>query len=230
MQANDQPDFIPLTSKHSLVLTWLLNFLGGTFLVGLCFLLSYLPFLILQRIEVVVIMSIVYYPLWFFALYRFFRYIKTKMAGAIRSISVDDQGIHFENKDGSTSTMYYSQLGPTYRSHHYDVYLKPVNKKLRLVLGLEKQEIEIVFDGTDKGSVYYITNARALRAKFIAGLVRSRPDLRIDPTVYKKFSIHPQTFAFDRKQYGKNVAVGVIILVGLLLFSVLLAFLLTVVF
>jgi len=230
MQANDQPDFIPLTSKHSLVLTWLLNFLGGAFLVGLCFLLSCLPFFISQRTEVVLITSIIYYPLWFFALYRFIRYIKTKMAGAIRSISVDEQGIHFENKDGSTTALYYSQFGPTYRSHHYEVYLKPVNKKLRLVLGLEKQEIEIVFDGTDKGSVYYITNARALRAKFIAGLVHFRPDLRIDPTVYKKFSIHPQTFAFDRKQYGKNVALGVVILVGLLLFSALLAFLLLAVF
>ncbi|MGS4344465.1 hypothetical protein ACKUSY_02470 [Myroides odoratus] len=227
MQENDQSDFLPLTAKHSLVLTWLFNFLGVACLVALFFFLACLPFLISQRMEVVVIMGLVYYPLWFFSLYRLIRYIKMKMAGAIRTISVDDQGIHFENKDGSATTLYYSELGPTYRSHHYDVYLVPVNKKLRLVVGLAHREIRVVFDGTDKGSVYYITNARALRARFIAGIVRFRPDLRIDPTVYNKFSIHPQTFGFDGKQYGKNVALGAAILASILLFSLLLAFLLT---
>lgn len=230
MQENDQPDFLPLSAKHSLVLTWLFNFFGGAFLVGLFFFLAWLPFLISKRTEVLVVMGLVYYPLWMLGLYRLIRYIKTKMAEAIRTIRVDDQGVHFDQKDGSTTTIYYSQLGPTYRSHHYDVYLKPVNKRLRLIIGLEKREIEVVFDGTDKGSVYYITNARALRARFIAGIVQFRPDLRLDPTVYNKFSIHPQTFAFDRKQYGKNVILGVAILAGLLLFTVLVVLLFTVIF
>lgn len=227
MQENVQPNFSPLTSKHSLVLTWLINIGGGALLASLFFLLACLPFLISKRMEVWVVLGLVYYPLWAFALYRFIRYIQNKMAEAIRRIRIDEQGIHFDKKNGPTNTILYSQLGPTYRSHHYDVYLKPVNKRLRLIIGLEKSEIEVVFDGTDKGSMYYITNARALRARFIAGIVRFRPDLRLDPTVYSKFSIHPQTFGFDGKQYGKNVALGAAILASILLFSLLLAFLLT---
>lgn len=227
MQENVRPTFLPLTAQHSVVLTWLLNSLGGTLLAGLFFLLACLPILVSRDSEVQIIVGLVFYPLWAFALYRFIRYIKNKMAGAIRNIRIDEQGIHFDKKKGDIVQILYRQLGRSHRSTQYDVYLVPVNKTWHLAVSVEGIETTLVFDGTDIGSVFYIKNGRALRAKFIEGIARFRPDLRIDPTVFKAFSIHPQTFGFDGKQYGKHLLQGAAMLLGLLVLGCLLTLLLT---
>lgn len=227
MKETIQLHFSPLNAKHNLVFTWLLNIFGGALLVGLFFLLACLPFLVSRRFGVLVVLGLVYYPLWAFALYRFIRYIRSKMAEAIQTIRVDDQGIHFDQKKGVTTTILYRQLGPSYGSTQYEVYLVPVNKTYHLAVGLEGIETRLVFDGTDVGSVSYIQNGRALRAKFIEGIARFRPDLTIDPAVFKEFSIHPQHFNFDGKQYGKHIVKGALILGCILAFACLLAFLIT---
>jgi len=227
MQEITSPAFSPLTSKHSVALTWLFNIFGGSMLVGLFFILAGLPFFVSKRVEVWVVIGLVYYPLYAFALFRFVCYIISKMAHAIRTIRVDDQGIHFENKKGDTTEILYRQLGPSYHSKQCDVYLMPINKTYRLAINLEGIETTLVFDGTDVGSVYTIQNGRALRAKFIEGIVYFRPDLSIDSAVFKEFSIHPQYFTFDRKQYGQHIVKGVLILLCILLLSCFLALILT---
>ncbi|WP_410881315.1 hypothetical protein [Myroides sp. DW712] len=227
MQENVRPTFLPLTSQHSVVLTWLLNSLGGILLAGLFFLLACLPFLVSRDSEVRIIVGLIFYPLWAYALYRFIRYIKNKMAGAIRNIRIDEKGIHFDKKKGNTVHIPYDLLGPSSRSTPYDVYLVPVNKTQHLAFGLQGVETTLVFDGSDIGSVSYIKNGRALRAKFIEGIARFRPDLTIDPAVFKAFSIHPQKFTFDGKQYRKHVLQGLLMLVGLLALGCLITLLLT---
>ncbi|MCO7723724.1 hypothetical protein HX045_16060 [Myroides odoratimimus] len=225
MQKNCQKEFSPLYSKDNVLLTWVFNISGGALLVSLFILLALLPLLVSTQIKTLVIIGLFYYPIWAIVLYRFYRYIKSKMAVAIRNIKIDDQGIHFSKKDGSTAEILYDQLGHSYRSEYYDVYLVPINKTWRLAVGIDGVQTEVVFDGADVGSVYQIKNARALRAKFIEGIVRFRPDLKIDPSVFKEFSIHPQDFTFDGKRYMKHIGQGVLIISGILVVSVLLGLL-----
>ncbi|WP_228412882.1 hypothetical protein [Chryseobacterium sp. G0162] len=133
---------------------------------------------------------------------------------------VDDKGIHFYKKDESIDAILYNQLGTSLRSDDYEVYLTMKRKTWILTVGINRNETKVVFDGTDIGSTHYIKNGRALRARFIEGIVRFRPDLKIDPFVFKEFSIHPEKFTFDGKRYLKHVGeaaiiAGIIVLLSL---------------
>ncbi|WP_089739325.1 hypothetical protein [Chryseobacterium jejuense] len=219
MQENFRKDFLPLASKPSWIMTWLMNIFGGAVLLIMFIVLAVFPFLVSGSIKILIVVAILYYPVWAVAMYRFFRYMRRNMAIAIKKIIVDDKGVHFYKKDGSVDDVLYSQLGPSYLSDNYEVYISTQHKTWMLAVGIDRSEIKVVFDGTHLGSMYYIKNARALRARFIEGIARFRPDLRIDPLVFEEFSIHPEKFTFDGKRYMKHVVdnavgVGVLLLIS----------------
>ena len=95
-----------------------------------------------------------------------------------------------------------------------------------ITLGVNGDTTKVLFNETDPGYSYYTKNSRALRARFIEGIVRFRPDLRIDPFVFEELSIHPEKFTFDRRQYLKHVGeaailTGIILLISLgLMFAI----------
>lgn len=219
MQENRTKQFLPLVSKPSRIMTWLINISGGALLLAMFIVLAVLPFLISDSVKILVLIAILYYPVWAVAMYRIFRYMRKNMAVAIRKIIVDDKGIHFYKKDGSIDDVLYSQLGPSYLSDDYEVYISKERKTWILTVGIDHNETQIMFDGTHLGSMYYIKNSRALRARFIEGIARFRPDLRIDPVVFEEFSIHPEKFTFDRNRYLKHIGEAVVILGIILLIS-----------
>ncbi|KZE82277.1 hypothetical protein HX017_16170 [Myroides marinus] len=227
MQENVNQNFIPLHSKNNLVITWLINILASTTLIGMFILLALLPIFIFSHTWVLIIIALAYYPILAIVAYRFFKYIKSKIAVTIKAINIDKQGVHFYKKDNSITHILYSQLEQSYLSDQYDVYLKQVNKTYHLAVRANGIETRVVFDGTDYGSMYYITNARALRARFIEGIVRFRPDLKVDPFIFKEFCIDPNQFTFDRKRYIKHIVKAALIIGLIILFSTLLAWLIT---
>lgn len=223
MQEDFRKEFLPLASEPGWVITWLMNIFGGAVLLVMFIILAVLPLLVSGSIKIFVVIAVLYYPVWAVAMYRFFRYIEKNRAVAIKKIIVDDQGIHFYKKDGSIDEVLYSQIGPSRLSDDYEVYLSNQNKTWLLAVRIDHNETKVVFDGTHLGSRYYIKNARALRARFMEGIARFRPDLRIDPLVFEEFSIHPEKFTFDRKRYMEHVLEVTAMAGGLLLVSGLLA-------
>lgn len=196
-----------------------MNIFGGAVLLVMFLVLAVFPFLVSGNIRILAVIGILYYPVWAIGIYSFFGYVKNNIRASIKKIMVDDKGIHFYKKDGSIDEILYSQLGKTYFSDQYDAYLSQQQKSRVLTVGIDQDKIKIVFDGTHLGSVYYVSNARALRARFIEGIVRFRPDLEIDPLVFEEFSIHPEKFIFDGKQYRKHIVETVVISGIILLIS-----------
>lgn len=222
MQEDFRKEFLPLAFKPSFIMTWLMNIFGGAILLIMFITFAVFPLIVSDgNIKVLTVVAILYYPVWGVAMYRLFRYMKKNLGIAIKKIIVDDKGIHFYKKDGSIDDILYNQLGPSYLSDDYEVYISKEHKTWMLAVGIDRNETKVVFDGTHLGSMYYITNARALRARFIEGIARFRPDLKIDPFVFEEFSIHPEKFTFDGKRYMKHVGETVIMSGILLLVSVL---------
>ncbi|WP_250255263.1 hypothetical protein [Chryseobacterium sp. Marseille-Q3244] len=220
MQEDFRKEFLPLASKPSWVITWLMNIFFGSVLLFMFTVLAVFPFLVSGNIKVFVVVAVLYYPVWVIGMYRFFRYVKKSKGISVTKIMVDDKGIHFYKKNGSIDAILYNQLGTFLRSDDYEVYLTMKRKTWILTVGINRNETKVVFDGTDIGSTHYIKNGRALRARFIEGIVRFRPDLKIDPFVFKEFSIHPEKFTFDGKRYLKHVGeaaiiAGIIVLLSL---------------
>lgn len=228
MQEDIRKDFLPLVSKPGWVMTWLIRIFGGAILLVVFGALAVFPFLVSGSVPILIIVALLYYPVWAIAMYKFFHHVKKNMSVAIRKIRVDDQGIHFYKKDGSVRNVLYSQLGSSYLSDKYQVYLTTEVKTWVLAVGIDGNEIKVVFDGTDIGCTHYIKNGRALRARFIEGIVRFRPDLKIDPFVFKEFSIHPEKFTFDGKRYMRHVTEAAVAIGIMLLFSLLLIFIITI--
>ncbi|AZA92387.1 Uncharacterised protein [Chryseobacterium nakagawai] len=220
MQEDFRKEFLPLASKPSWVITWLMNIFFGSVLLFMFIVLAVFPFLVSGNIKVFVVVAVLYYPVWVLGMYRLFRYVKKSKGISVTKIMVDDKGIHFYKKDESIDAILYNQLGPSLRSDDYEIYLTMKRKTWILTVGINRNETKVVFDGTDIGSTHYIKNGRALRARFIEGIVRFRPDLKIDPFVFKEFSIHPEKFTFDGKRYLKHVGeaaiiAGIIVLLSL---------------
>src|SRR5690606_33167800 len=97
-----------------------------------------------------------------------------------------------------------SNLLPTgtaaYRQTFLKVFLKGSEKTVR-------------YFHPDMAYSYYAENSRLLRSLFIQGITLFRPDLRIAANVYSEFSIHPQTFEFDKKGYWKAIVIAIIFII-----------------
>ncbi|MGN7866704.1 hypothetical protein [Chryseobacterium sp. 22458] len=212
-------EFLPLASKPGWIMTWLIRIFGIAILLLIFLILAVLPFLICEKVAVLVVAAILYYPVWAVAMYRFFRFMKKGREEAVVKILVDDKGIHYKKLNGSTDDILYSQLGRSYLSDDYDVHLTQITKTMVLTVGVNGNTTKILFDSIDPGYSYYTQNSRALRARFIEGIVRFRPDLKIDPLVFEEFSIHPEKFTFDRRQYLQHVKEAAIITGIILLIS-----------
>lgn len=223
MQEDFRKEFLPLVSKPGWIMTCLIHVFGAAVLLIVFIAIALFPFLVSENVKVLVVIAVLYYPVWAVGMYRVFQYFRKRKGIAIVKIMVDDKGIHFYKKSGNVDAILYSQLGRSLLSDDYQVYLTRQRKTWILAVGIDHNETKVVFDGTDIGCTHYIKNGRALRARFIEGIVRFRPDLKIDPFVFEEFSIHPQKFIFDGKRYMKHILEIAVIASILLLISGLLA-------
>ncbi|MET3038066.1 hypothetical protein ABXT08_18350 [Chryseobacterium sp. NRRL B-14859] len=224
MQENVGKEFLPLVSKPGWIMTWLIRIFGTAILLVMLIILAVLPLLVCEKIWTFVLFAILYYPVWAIAMYRFFRFIKKTRKETVIKITVDDKGIHYDKLNGNKQEILYSQLGRSYLSDNYDVYLTQMRKTWVLTVGVNGNTTRVLLNETDPAYSYYTKNSRALRARFIEGIVCFRPDLKIDPFVFKELSIHPEKFTFDAKRYMKHVLECAIIAGILLLISLVFMF------
>lgn len=219
MQEDVRKDFLPLVSKPWWFMTWLTRTLAVLLLLVMFLVLLVLPVIICKNIAILVIVSILYYPALGFGLYRFILYQKTVTKRVVKRIVVDDKGVHYERKNGTTDHILYSDLEKYHLADEYDVNLSPRNKIYVLKVKHNDSVTVVDFDGVDAGYSCYIVNLRALRRRYIQGIVYFRPDLRINPSVYTAYNINPVNFTFDKKKYWTAFAktLAVLILLGSIL-------------
>jgi len=206
MQEDVRKDFLPLVSETWWFMTCLTRTFGILLLLAAFLLIVGLPVVISGKRLLFVIVAIVYYPALAFGLYRFFLYQKRIRKRVVRKIEVDDQGIHYERADGTTDKILYSNLKKYSLSDEYDVSISPRHKTYILKVNDNGSAAEVDFNGMDAGHSTYIGNLKALRRRYIQGIVYFRPDLRINPLVYDVFYINPVDFTFDHKKFWISLA------------------------
>lgn len=217
-------EFLPLESKPWWIITWVARIFGIALLSGMFLLLLMLPLLLINFKIVFIIVAILYYPAWMYAVYLFVRHIRKSRRESVVHILVDDKGIHYTKFDGSKEEILYSRLEKWSLSDVYDVKVSPQRKTWALEIKYDGSGEKVDFDRIDPGLTYYTGNTRVLRRRFVQGIACFRPDISIDPFVFEAFYIHPGTFTFDRKKYWKimletigTLVVGCVILGAVML-------------
>lgn len=219
MQEDVRKDFLPLVSKTCWFMTWLTRTFGGLLLLAAFLIIVGLPVVMSEKPVIFVIVAILYYPALAFGLYRFFLYQRRIRKRIVRKIEVDDKGVHYERADGTIDKILYNSLKKHSFSDEYDVSISPRHKTYILKVNNNGSVAGVDFNGMDAGYTTYIGNLRALRRRYIQGIVYFRPDLRINPLVYEVYYINPVDFTFDRKKFWTECGK---ILVIMILFCVIL--------
>ena len=201
MQEDVRKDFLPVVSTPLWFMTWLTRMSGTLLLLAMFLVMLALPVVLCKSVVVFIVIAVLYYPVLTFGLYRFIRHQKTIRKREVRKIVVDDKGIHYERADGTIHEILYSNLEKYSFSGEYDVSISPRNKTYVLRVNDRGSVAEVDFDGMDAGYSCYIVNLKALRRRYIQGIVYFRPDLYIDPLVYSVYNINPLDFTFDKKKY-----------------------------
>jgi len=219
MREDIRKDFLPLVSKTWWFMTWLIRVFGVLLLLIAFLIVLGLPIVFSNKLALFIVAAILYYPALAFGLYRFFLYQKKIRKRVVRKIVVDGQGIHYERADGAIDKTLYIDLEKFIFSDEYDVSISPRNKMYVLQVYENGSIKEIDFNGRDAGYTSYIGNLKALRRRYIQGIVHFRPDLRINPLVYEVYYINPIDFTFDHKKFWVSLAqtFAIMILCGLVL-------------
>lgn len=166
--------------------------------------------------------GIIYYPIVIWLGYIAIRYLKRIKSKAVRHITVNSKGVFFEKINGTVEPLLYSQLEISSNYNIvYDVFIgsnliytgNTNYRQTFLKVFLKGNEQKVHFFHPDVAYSYYARNSRLLRSHFIQGITLFRPDLRIAPNVYSEFSIHPQTFEFDKKGYWKAIVIAIIFII-----------------
>jgi len=166
--------------------------------------------------------GISYYPIVIWLSYVAIRYLKRLKSKAVRHITENSKGVFFEKINSAVEPLLYSQLEISSNDNIvYDVFIgsnliytgNPNYRQIFLNVFLKGNEQKVHFLHPDVAYSYYARNSRLLRSPFIQGITLFRPDLRIAPNVYSEFSIHPQTFEFDKRGHLAAIVMGIIILI-----------------
>src|SRR5690606_23727209 len=166
--------------------------------------------------------GIIYYPIVIWLSYIAVRYLKHIKSKAARHITVNREGIFYDQIDGTVESLLYSQLEKSSDDFNiYDIFIgsnrvytgTTTYSQTFLKVFLKGNEQKVRFFHPDVAYSYYARNSRLLRSHFIQGVTLFRPDLRIAPHVYSEFSIHPETFDFDKKEYWKAIVIAIIFII-----------------
>jgi len=166
--------------------------------------------------------GIIYYPIVIWLSYIAVRYLKRIKSKAVRHITVNREGIFYEQLNGTVESLLYSQLAKSSDDFNiYDVFIgsnlvytgTSTYRQTFLKVFLKGNEQKVRPFHGDVAYSYYAGNSRTLRSHFIQGVTLFRPDLRIAPNVYSEFSIHPETFEFDKKVYWQAIVVAIIFII-----------------
>lgn len=219
-------NFHEIKSEPNWLVTWCIRFVFFSLLGFLVLSFYFLPVLFcmdgtIDR-EQLFAFGMFYYPLLIGLTYFVVRFLKRRKSKSVRHIKVNREGIFYELLDGTEEAVRFSQLGASSKGQFiYDVF---IDSKLTYTGNtfLRRVFLKVFLNGKghavrafhpDLGYSYYARNNRCLRSQFIRGIKLFRPDLRISPNVYTEFSIHPETFEFDKKSYRIGIVLAILFVI-----------------
>jgi|GEM_PF-342407 len=226
MSVFTKDNFPEIKSEPNWFWTWCIRIIFS-FLFGLLVLLFYItPFLfyIGGTIEGnrFFTFAIIYYPIVIWLSYIAVRYLKRIKSKAVRHITVNREGIFYEQLEGTVESLLYCQLEKSSDDFNiYDVFIgsnlvytgTSTYRQTFLKVFLKGNEQKVRPFHPDVAYSYYAGNSRTLRSHFIQSITLFRPDLRIAPNVYSEFSIHPETFEFDKKGHWQAIVLAIIFII-----------------
>lgn len=211
MQKYTKENFPEIVSQPNWFWTWIIRVLF-VFILSLLLLFFYIQPILLYVEDYIYgggafLFFAIYYPVVSLLLGMFIRYLKRIKGGAIIQIRVDEKGIHYLKRNGETVSILYAQLHRFGTPIVFDVFSKSIGRygRTELRVNINKEERDVPFFATDVFFAYYVGNIRELRSLFIQGIVLFRPDLRISPSVYSNFHIHPDSFRFNTKEFWRTL-------------------------
>lgn len=226
MNVFSKDNFHEIKSEPNWLVTWCIRFVFFVLMGFLVFCFYFLPVLFYMDGtidgEQLFAFGMIYYPLLIGLTYFAVRFLKRRKKKSVRHIKVNREGIFYELLDGTEDSLQFTQLETSSNdSYAYDVF---IGSKLRYTGNTTVRQVflKVFINGKkrkvrafhpDLGYSYYARNSRLLRSHFLRGIKLFRPDLRISPTVYSEFSIHPETFEFDKKEYWKGVILAIIFII-----------------
>ncbi|WP_157278574.1 hypothetical protein [Olivibacter sitiensis] len=221
----DKDSFEAVHARPNWVLTWLLRLLlfGLMGLLLLCLFMIPVGFALddyygASRITNVVVI-VFSHSLLLGLLYLLIRHIRSLRRKSVVALYVDREGIHYRYADGHSDAILYKDLQCSNEHHTPDVYAQTQRRGPTLFRIFVNGGPRTVTFMTDIGRSYYTGNQRELIGHFVRGIRRFRPDLHVGKNVFSEFYIHPDTFAFDGREWVRTW-VAVILILILVLFLI----------
>ncbi|MGH1516120.1 hypothetical protein [Chryseobacterium sp. JK1] len=153
------------------------------------------------------------------------RYYIIKRKKLAHKIVVDETGIvYYNSKNEITDQILYSELRPS--KQNFDIYtVNPVGSGIvpmtEVTLQQEKNE-ETVKRIDMNLPLTIIKNKFTLYAQFLYGITLFRPDLKIDPTTFRVYSIDTATWKVNNK--GVSQGGWLVILAALIITALIIGF------
>lgn len=202
----NKENFPKISSERNLVFTILMHMLFGILCFAMLALFIGIPLSIqleygspLSTGEI--IFNLIYFPLFLWGVWAFYKNYKRHKIKKVISISVDEYGMHHHQFDGTIQSVLYKDL-----ERSKEVYVSDIDRKIGTkyspgyIFGFKDgKQIPIHFSKPDNGMTYIPKNKYELIGHFLRGAVLFFPHLKISQAVYADYFINPTTFEFDKK-------------------------------
>lgn len=202
----NQENFPEITSKRDLTATICVYTMFGLLLIAMLALLIALPLSIQLEYNSPIstnemIFNLIYFPILLWGLWALYKNYKHQNSKKIILISVDRNGIHHHQYNGTIQSILYKQLESSKEPYVSDIDRKIGTKySPGYIFGFhEGKQIPIHFSKPDNGMTYIPKNKYQLVGHFLQGATLFCPHIKISQAVYADYFINPATFEFNQK-------------------------------
>lgn len=202
----NQENFPEITSKRNLTATICVYTMFGLLLIAMLALLIALPLSLQLEYDSPIstnemIFNLIYFPILLWGLWALYKNYKQQNSKKIILISVDRNGIHHHQYNGTIQSILYKQLESSKEPYVSDIDRKIGTKySPGYIFGFQEgKQIPIHFSKPDNGMTYIPKNKYQLIGHFLQGATLFCPHIKISQAVYADYFINPATFEFNKK-------------------------------
>lgn len=163
-----------------------------------------------------------------FLFYLGIRFLKKSIPKTVVHIHINEKGVYYTHKDGSISSILYSDLKYSNVWGEADIFIKTEGfgkyqkTEMKVFIADEQGVIKpmTMAFSIDIVYAYYPKNHETMRAFWLKNVVIQRPDLCISHKVFSDYYIDKKDFTIKKEERNRDVLIGIIggLLLGLLAF------------
>jgi len=165
------------------------------------------------------IFNLIYFPLLLWGSWLLYKNYLHQKQKKVVLISVDQDGLHHQQADGSVHSVLYKELEKSKEDYVSDIDRKVGTKySPGYIFGFKNGvKVPIHFSTAENGLSYVPKNKYQLIAHFLQGAVLFCPHIKISPAVYADSFINPKTFEFDKKAQRLTYFIAFVLVIIILL-------------